>query len=240
MSAAKRDALLGRAATCGMRARDAGRPRVGVDAPRPIAPVRSPVRPALRRVEPKRRSSPGNRPRHHLQPPSLTASIASAGIASRPMPEYVFRQSARLAFDISRASVDAAVSFRGRARPDDAPVAPTAAAADPRPIDRNDPTESRSARQSAPGAVAPGVCAGFRCASFASARARTGSGSMSPATRRGGERMPSRAAARMPRIDAACVGARCAESDDDGNGGGDVGDLGISLTINARLSGFGA
>ncbi|WP_162499450.1 hypothetical protein [Burkholderia mayonis] len=39
----------------------------------------------------------------------------------------------------------------------------------------------------------------------------------------------------MPRIDAACAGARRAESD--GNGGG--GNLGISLTINARLPGFG-
>ncbi|QPS37059.1 hypothetical protein [Burkholderia oklahomensis] len=47
----------------------------------------------------------------------------------------------------------------------------------------------------------------------------------------------------MPRIDAACAGARRAESDGDGdgnsNGGGNGRDPGISLTINARLSGFG-
>ncbi|WP_156438164.1 MULTISPECIES: hypothetical protein [Burkholderia] len=152
------------------------------------------------------------------------------------MPEYAFRQSARLAFDISRARVDAAVAFRGSARPDDAPVAPTAASADPRPIDRIDPTESRSARQSAPGAVVTGVGAGFRCASFASASARTGSWRVSPAPRRGCERPPSRAAARAPRIDAACAGVRRAESDGCGNGGGN---LGISLTISARLPGFG-
>lgn len=91
---------------------------------------------------------------HHLQPVSVTASSASAGIASRPMPECAFRQSARLAFDMVRASVDVAVSARAGVTPDDAPIAPIAAVAAACRNGRAAPSESRSARQSAatPGA----------------------------------------------------------------------------------------
>lgn len=105
---------------------------------------------------------------HHLQPVSVTASSASAGIASRPMPECAFRQSARLAFDMVRASVDVAVSARAGVTPDDAPIAPIAAVAAACRNGRAAPSESRSARQSA---ATPGARGSLRCASPASALA---------------------------------------------------------------------
>ncbi len=105
---------------------------------------------------------------HHLQPVSVTASSASAGIASRPMPACAFRQSARLAFDMVRASVDVAVSARAGVTPDDAPIAPIAAVAAACRNGRAAPSESRSARQSA---ATPGARGSLRCASPASALA---------------------------------------------------------------------
>ncbi|MCS6504406.1 hypothetical protein [Burkholderia thailandensis] len=167
------------------------------------------------------------------------------------MPAYARRQSARLAFDRLRSSVDAAVSFRGEAMPCDAPVAPIAliAAAGPCRIDRAARSESRSARQSTAAPAAPDVRAGGRGASPASALAcpsvrdsRVFSGSTETAGERRDEveRPCSRAAACASPIDARCAGARCVggskRADGDGDGDGTEADSGTSVTMSARLS----
>ncbi|WP_187368521.1 hypothetical protein [Burkholderia thailandensis] len=166
------------------------------------------------------------------------------------MPAYARRQSARLAFDRLRSSVDAAVSFRGEAMPCDAPVAPIAAAG-PCRIDRAARSESRSARQSTTAPAAPDVRAGVRGASPASALAcpsvrdsRVFSGSTETAgeLRDEVERPCSRAAACASPIDARCAGARCVGGSEraDGDGDGTEADSGTSVTMSARLSDHGA
>ncbi|AIO86390.1 Uncharacterised protein [Burkholderia pseudomallei] len=207
---------------------------------------------------------------HHLQPVSVTASSASAGIASRPMPACAFRQSARLAFDMVRASVDVAVSARAGVTPDDAPVAPIAAVAAACRNGRAAPSESRSARQSA---ATPGARGSLRCASPASALAcaslrgsRMGSDTAGMPGARRDEGSRSRAATCTLPIDArgagprradgrarAVIGADAGADKSKGDGkreravdtavdadGGAETDRGINVTTSARLAGRGA